>query len=323
MGHSSKQVVAALAGIAIALATSPALARPKSSQAIRADEIAELPTCGTKLGSISVLEPEDAIDWWTGQQLPAPSKLIKAFVSRSGCFVLIDRGVGLNAAMIERELSYGSELRSQSNIGKGQMTAADYVLVPDLVARNANAGGGSLVAGILGAMIGGDLGAVVAGLDFRKKTADVVLTITDLRSAEQVAVAEGSAKKTDLSLAGETLWGGSKPGRVALSGYANTEIGQVIALAYLQAYSKLVEEMRGLSGNQAASNAQRAVSVTKPARLFSTAAGASVVRSLDVGMILYPTGNKEGVMWEVEDEFGNEGWVSSTLLELSKGHSGL
>jgi hypothetical protein len=24
------------------------------------------------------------------------------------------------------------------------------------------------------------------------------------------------------------------------------------------------------------------------------------------------------VMWEVEDELGNKGWVSSTLLELSK-----
>lgn len=42
------------------------------------------------------------------------------------------------------------------------------------------------------------------------------------------------------------------------------------------------------------------------------------VRSLDVGMMLYPTGNKQGGMWEVQDEFGNRGWVSTTLLELSK-----
>ena len=42
------------------------------------------------------------------------------------------------------------------------------------------------------------------------------------------------------------------------------------------------------------------------------------VRDLDPGMMLYPTGNKEGTMWEVEDELGNKGWVSSTLLQLSR-----
>ena len=31
-------------------------------------------------------------------------------------------------------------------------------------------------------------------------------------------------------------------------------------------------------------------------------------------MILYPTGNKDGVWWEVTDEVGNKGWVSSLSL---------
>ena len=35
-------------------------------------------------------------------------------------------------------------------------------------------------------------------------------------------------------------------------------------------------------------------------------------------MMLYPTGNKDGVMWEVEDELGNKGWVSSLLFGLSR-----
>ncbi len=58
--------------------------------------------------------------------------------------------------------------------------------------------------------------------------------------------------------------------------------------------------------------------MTKPARLFTGADGKGVVRDLDVGMMLYPTGAKEGVMWEVEDELGNKGWVSSSLLQLSR-----
>ena len=42
------------------------------------------------------------------------------------------------------------------------------------------------------------------------------------------------------------------------------------------------------------------------------------MRDLDPGMMLYPTGNKEGVMWEVEDELGNKGWVSSSLVQLAR-----
>lgn len=35
-------------------------------------------------------------------------------------------------------------------------------------------------------------------------------------------------------------------------------------------------------------------------------------------MMLYPKGNKDGPMWEVQDKLGNKGWVSSSLLELAK-----
>src|SRR5690606_9734045 len=150
-------------------------------------------------------------------------------------------------------------------------------------------------------------------------TADVVLTVTDVRSSEQVAMAEGSAKKTDIGWgAGGGLFGGGGLGAAGVGGYANTELGQVIALAYLQAYTDLIAQLGGLPDNASAANAQQAVTVTKPARLFKGADGKGVVRDLEVGMMLYPTGNKQGVMWEVEDELGNSGWISSTLLELSR-----
>ena len=103
-----------------------------------------------------------------------------------------------------------------------------------------------------------------------------------------------------------------------MGGYANTELGQVIALAYLQAYTDLIAQLGGLPDNASAANAQQAVTVTKPARLFKGADGKGVVRELEVGMMLYPTGTKSGMMWEVEDELGNKGWVSSSLLQLSR-----
>lgn len=305
-------------GIVLLAATGQAVAG-QSAQELRKQKTAEIPLCAKSLGTISVIEPEDATNWWSGQQLPAPSKLIKVFVNRSRCFTLVDRGAGMDAAMRERDLASGGQLRNRSNIGKGQIKAADYVLVPDLISQNSNSGGNA-IGGLLGGLVGGNVGAVVGGLNFKKKTADVVLTVTDVRSSEQVAMAEGSAKKTDIGWgAGGGLFTGSHWGSAGAGGYANTEIGQVITLAYLQAYSDLVGQLGGLPANASSANASQAMQVTKPARLLANAKGSGkAVRDLDPGALLYPTGVKEGAMWEVEDELGNKGWISSNFIELAK-----
>ena len=319
----SPLVAAALSvGIVAAVCSQPAEAafKKKGTQAQeqRKEAMAELPTCQKPIGTISVIEPEDSTHWWTGQQLPAPSRLIKVFVSRSRCFTLVDRGAGMAASQFERELAAGGDLRGQSNVGKGQIKAADYVMVPDLISQNSNAGGNA-IGGLLGGLVGGKAGALVGGLNFRNKTADVVLTVTDVRSSEQVAIAEGSARKRDIGFgAGGGLFGGGF-GAAGVGGYANTEIGQVITMAYLQAYVDIVAQLGGLPDNASAASAQQAVTMLRAGRLLANAQGTgAAVRTLDPGMMLYPTGNKEGVMWEVEDELGNKGWVSSTLLELSK-----
>ena len=302
-GLTGRRALVAALSTAVALSVAmPAAAQRQSAQERRKEQAAQIPVCAQPLGAISVIEPEDGVHWWTGQQLPAPSRLIKVFVNKSRCFILVDRGAGLDAAMRERDLGAGGELRVRSNVGKGQIKAADYVMVPDLIGANSNAGGNA-----------------VGGLNFKSKTADVVLTVTDVRSSEQVAMAEGSAKKTDIGWgAGGGLFGGGGLGAAGVGGYANTELGQVITLAYLQAYTDLVAQLGGLPENASAASAQQAVSMTRPARLFATPDGSGVVRELDVGMMLYPTGNKQGTMWEVEDELGNAGWVSSSLLQLSR-----
>ena len=320
MNLTKQAVIAAgLCSLMLATTSTPALAQKKSAQEQRAAQVAQIPVCAKPLGSISVMEPEDATNWWTGQQLPAPSKLIKVFVNKSRCFTLVDRGAGLDAAMGERALASSGELRGRSNVGKGQIKAADYVMVPDLISQNSNAGGNA-IGGLLGGLVGGNAGAILGGLNFKKKTADVVLTVTDVRSTEQVAMAEGNAKKTDIGWgASGGLFGGSGLGAAGVSGYANTELGQVITLAYLQAYTDLIAQLGGLPDNASAASAQQAVTVTKPARLLANAKGTGkAVRDLDPGMMLYPTGNKDGMMWEVEDELGNKGWVNSTMIELSR-----
>src|SRR4029077_7862766 len=201
----------------------------------------EIPTCDKKISTLAVTEPENK--WWLQYNLDSPEALIKVFVSQSKCFTLLDRGKGLAAAQKERALASGGEMRGGSNIGKGQMKAADYGLVPDLVNKNSRAGG-KRFGGALGGLVGGHVGAILGGVNLKSKTADVVLTLTDVRSTEQVAVVQGHAKKTDL---GWGAAGGIFSGAFAAAGassYANTEIGQVVAMAYLDAFKKLVEEVK-------------------------------------------------------------------------------
>jgi hypothetical protein len=247
---------------------------------------AEIPVCSKPLGTIAVIEPEDVVNWWSGQQLPAPSRLIKVFVSKSKCFTLVDRGVGLAASQAERALAADGELRNRSNVGKGQMRAADYVLIPDLISQNSDAGGNA-IGGLLSGLVGGKAGSVVSGLNLRSKTANVTLSLTDVRSSEQVAVVEGNSKKTDLGWGARgSLFGGSGLASMGVGGYANVS---------------------------------QAATMLKPGRLLANAKGTgTAVRSLEPGMLLYPTGLKEGAMWEVEDEMGNKGWVNSTLMELAR-----
>ena len=197
-----------------------------SAAVIAADTVPpEIPKCDKKIGTLAVKEPEST--WWVDLQLESPEALIKVFVNESKCFTLVDRGKGLAAAQAERALAGGGEMRGGSNVGKGQMKAADYVLVPDIVNKNAKSGGTN-IGGMLGGMLGGTAGAVLGGISLKSKTADVVLTLTDVRSTEQVSLQQGHAKKTDLGwgAGGGAFFGGFAAG--GASSYANTEIGQVV-----------------------------------------------------------------------------------------------
>ena len=306
---------------ALALAAAAALVLPMAAQAETAQQQrqnAEIPTCSKPLGTLAVLEPDQ--NWWYDYDLGTPTAIIKVFVSKSRCFTLVDRGAGMAAMQAERELAAGGDLRGGSNLGKGQVRAADYVMVPDLISRNRNSGGTN-IGGLLGGLMGNSTaGRLVGGLNLKRKTADVVLTLTDMRSSEQVAMTEGHSTKTDLGWGGSgALWGSSGIGGASVGGYSNTEIGQVITLAYLQAYTDMVAQLGGLPGNASAANVGQAVSMRQPGRLLGNADGSgAALRDLNPGDMLYPTGTKQGAMWEVDDELGNRGWVSSNLLELAR-----
>src|SRR5439155_1432470 len=84
--------------------------------------------------------------------------------------------------------------------------------------------------------------------------------------------------------------------RGGASSYANTEIGQVVTMAYLDAFTKLVNQVKGLSLNAKADNSQQSVTMAKPGKMYASASiKAKVVRDLDPGMTLYPSGEKDGL----------------------------
>lgn len=238
--------------LAAAVVTTPATAADQSSgRKAQQKGMAEIPVCGKKLGTIAVVEPDT--NWWQQLGLGSPEAILKVVVMKSGCFGLVDRGKGLASRNIERALADSGELQANSNIGKRQVKAADYFVVPDLVSKNNNSGGNAL-GGVLGGFLGrSTFGALAGGINIKKKEANVTLTLVNARTTEQELLTEGYARKSDLSFGaggGGGWWGGFAA--AGGGGYQDTDIGQVIVLAYLDAYSKMVTQMGGLPTNPSA-----------------------------------------------------------------------
>ena len=148
---------------AMAVASGAASAQSQSSgRKAQTKSMQEIPVCQKRLGTVSIVEPDT--NWWQQLGLGSPEAIIKLFVMKSGCFGLVDRGKGLASRNIERALADSGELQANSNIGKRQVKAADYFIVPDLVSKNENSGGGGL-----GAIAGGLLGSRTLGVGGRRR----------------------------------------------------------------------------------------------------------------------------------------------------------
>lgn len=199
----------------------------------------QLEHCDKPLGTLAVVEDQNAA--WYGQltgsyKLGSTVPVLKLLVQQSNCFIVVDRGAAMQVIQGERNLRDSGELRSTSNMGKGQMVAADYAMSPSITFSNNDAGG---VGGGLAGFGGGWLGLLAGGLKF--KEASTLLTIVENRSGVQVAAAEGSAKNTDFSLFGGAF-GGALGG--AGGGYKNTAEGKVIVGAFTDSYNNVVRAVK-------------------------------------------------------------------------------
>ncbi len=115
------------------------------------------------------------------------------------------------------------------------LRAADFLLTAQVVYSDNNAGGNG---GAIGGLLPGGL-----GFKTKKMESQTILTLVEVKTGIQRAVATGSARKKDLSILGGGILANAGVG--ALGGaYTSTDIGKVTSLALLDAMRKLLTDAR-------------------------------------------------------------------------------
>ena len=292
----------------------------------------DLERCDKPMGTLAVVETQSqVVSGLARYKLGSPTSLIRLMVQQSNCFLVVERGAGMQNLMQERALAESGQLRQGSNMGGGQMVTADYVMTPSVVFSEDNAGGvGGGVGGAIGGLFGAGgraIGALAGGLKF--KEAQTSMLLADARSGIQVAAAEGSAKKADFRLGG-LLAGGSAAG--ALGGYENTNEGKVIAASLADNYNGIVRSVRANPSLQRDVNslAEEAGKRTKAGAVFNEG---DVLRPKlsNVKLLAQPSEQSEAVATLAKGEevifMGNEqdgflnvetakggGWIKKVLV---------
>ena len=204
----------------------------------------QLETCAETLGTIAIDEQTNA-GWYSAYQsqfkMGSTVPALRLIIQQSNCFVIVDRGRGLAARTREADLIRGEEGRAGSNYGKGQIAAADYTMIPEVILSDR---GGTRAGGGLGGVLGRNswgaaIGAIAGSLSTNE--AGAILTLVDNRSTVQLAAAEGYSKNVDFAGMGAFFGGGAAGGAGA---YTSTPQGKVIFAAFTDSYNKMVRALR-------------------------------------------------------------------------------
>jgi len=265
----------------------------------------DLVRCAQPIGTAALVEPDNP--YYHQYGLTSPIPLVKMIMAQSGCFRVVDRGQANAAAQREKELARSGEFQKGSNMGQGQMAAADYLITPNITHKDKNAGGGF---GGLGALLPGRLGAIAGGINIKKLESSVMLSVVNVRTSVQEAIATGSAKKSDIGIGG-FLWAGSVAGGGGV--YESTDIGKVTASAFLDAHNALVTQLGAIPvGNASVDNAGWRTAADVNFR-SGPSTSAPVLAKLVKGTSVRATGQKNGNWWEIE-AWGNTGWIHEDFL---------
>jgi curli biogenesis system outer membrane secretion channel CsgG len=265
----------------------------------------QLTRCSTPIGTAALVEQDNPMLAQAGLTSPIP--LLRIMMAQSNCFQVVDRGQASEALQRERAMAAAGELQTGSNMGAGQMKAADFLITPNVVFKDSNASGGG--AG-LGALIPGIGGAIAGGIRWTNMEAQTTLFLNNVRTGVQEAAAEGSASKRDLGFGGVAFGGivGAAGGT-----YASTDIGKIVAAAFLDAHNKLVAQLQATQPAAARPSASNYATLSDVNMRSGPSTQSPVVMLLPKGTPLTPTGEKQGAWWAVEAR-GRSGWVHSDYI---------
>jgi len=212
----------------------------------------QLVRCTQPLGTAALVEASpEALTGLQTLGLASPLPILRLLMAQSGCFRVVDRGAAMRNIEQEEYLRQSGMLRQGSQTAKGKMVTTQYLITPNVLFSDPNAGGAAIGSAV-GGLLGGGAGALIGGAvgSMRIKEAQTMLFLTDAQSGEQVGVAEGSAKVRDFGGgAGLGGWGGGVAGIVGVSGYGNTAEGKLIAAALLDAHNNLVAQVQATQPN--------------------------------------------------------------------------
>jgi hypothetical protein len=224
----------ALLSVALILSSAPVVAK--------ADESGTIEKCNRNFGTLAIAEPQSEILTYLGRyKLGSPSTMLRMIAQESGCFTVVERGVAMQNLQQERALAAAGQMQEGSNVGGGQLQAADFVMTPAIQFSDDTGGINGAIGGLFGRLPGalGALGGLAGGVKF--KEAETTLLLADVRSGIQVASAEGQASKMNFSLGG---WGWGGMGWASAGGYSKTPEGKLIAASLLDNFNKIALAIR-------------------------------------------------------------------------------
>jgi hypothetical protein len=166
---------------------------------------------------------------------------LRLLIQQSNCLVIVDRGAAEAAASDEKARSRGpnTETRADSNMGRGQEVAADFVLRSSVLAVGTEQASGF--------SMGSLLPKFAQGLSGSESTtsAKVQLVLSDVRAKIQLAVAQGNGSGKNTSMAASVLGrAGGLFGGGSAKTQSNTSAATVVLQAFADAYNKLVPALR-------------------------------------------------------------------------------
>ncbi len=160
---------------------------------------------------------------------------------------------------------------------------------------------------------GGAAAGLLGGLGGRRTTVAAGLTVVSPANGQPLATGSGAVSRSTLSFRGNSgSWARDVAGG---AGYSDSREGRQLTEAYIIAFNQLIAQRAALeaapqAGASAASSEPAAVAAVDTTMRAGPSADAAEVRGLRAGTELSPTGNREGLWIEAEDNFGTRGWVS-------------